>query len=101
MMGDGMVPAGIDTGVYASTDYKTWKLTSKKPVRNQQLTVYLCTAQTSTQQQWNEELDSLVKDAAVHSRTAQDKTRQWWQQFWNRSYVFIEGPDSIVSRNYQ
>ncbi len=101
MKAPGMVPAGNDTGSYAGTAYKSWILTTKKPVRTQQVTIGLYTAQRPTQSAWQIGLDSIIRDADIRKKTALQTTRQWWQQFWNRSYIFIEGPDSVVSRNYQ
>lgn len=101
MLGAGMVPAGNDTGTYAVTPYKSWKLATRKPIRKQDLTICLYTAQTETQQQWAAGLDAVKKDARAYAKTSLATTRKWWQQFWDRSYIFIDGPDSVVSRNYQ
>ncbi len=101
MKGNGMVPAGNDSGSYAGIVYKSWKLAGKKAVRSQQLAICLYTAQPATQQLWVNAVDSVMKDAGAHAKTALTATRQWWREFWNRSYVFIDGPDSTISRNYQ
>ena len=101
MKAGGMKPWGNDTGLYAGIPYKAWTLKSEKPSRSYQLEVVLHTAQAPAQQSWNEGLDSIIREATVHRKNAEAKTREWWNQFWNRSYIFIKGPDSFVTRNYQ
>ncbi|MEO5681627.1 MAG: DUF5703 domain-containing protein [Chitinophagaceae bacterium] len=101
MHGVGMRPAGNDTGIYANAAYKSWRLISNRPVRNQQIEIDLFTAQTKTLADWKAGLDAVATDAVDNKKTALFKSRQWWKQFWNRSYIFIEGADSFISRNYQ
>lgn len=101
MKGEGMQPAGNDTGRYANAAYKAWILKSKRPVRQQQIEIALYTAQTSTLQAWENGLAAIGSDAAANKKTALAKTQQWWRQFWDRSYIFIDGADSFVARNYQ
>ncbi len=50
---------------------------------------------------WEDGLAAIAGEAAANKKTALAKTRKWWQQFWERSYIFIEGADSFVARNYQ
>jgi hypothetical protein len=101
MRGDNMVVAGTDTGSYGSVAYQAWTLQSKAAVRSQQLAVYLNVAQTSTLDEWKTGLLSLVTEAAMNQKTARIKSREWWKQYWNRSYIMIGGKDSAISRNYQ
>ncbi len=101
MKGEGMKEAGNDTGTYAGIQYKSWKLTSEKPLRLRQLQIGLFVAQTKTQQDWTAGLMGVLDAAAANRATARQKTEAWWHQFWNRSYIFIDGPDSFISRNYQ
>lgn len=96
-----MQPAGNDSGSYASTAYKSWILKTTRPVRSQQINIALHVAQTGTLEEWHHGLAALLRDAALHEKTALQKSEQWWRQFWNRSYIFIEGSDSVISRNYQ
>jgi hypothetical protein len=101
MKGSGMKSSGNDTGNYAGIPYKAWILKSKKSSRSQELEIVLHTAQTATRESWNEGLAAVASDAEVNRKTALIKTVEWWNQFWNRSYIFIDGPDSFISRNYQ
>jgi hypothetical protein len=101
MKGVEMQALGNDTGRYAGIPYRAWVLKSRKPSRTHQLEIALHTAQTTTPQAWNKELDSVITEAAINQKTALTKTRLWWSQFWNRSYIFIDGPDSFITRNYQ
>ena len=101
MKGEGLAPAGNDSGVYAGTAFKAWKLKSKSPLRRQQLEIALHTEQVASPQAWEAGLAAIAAEAVAARKTALAKTRQWWQQFWERSYIFIDGADSFVARNYQ
>ncbi|TDH27541.1 hypothetical protein EXU57_07945 [Segetibacter sp. 3557_3] len=106
--GRGMKPAGIAEGKYLDTDFKGWSLQSSRASRTHELTVYLHTAQAPGQQMWKQGLDSLIKQANKTAATASKQSINWWQNFWNRSFIFIqpgERADSSaawqVGRNYQ
>jgi hypothetical protein len=96
-----MKPAGTGDGLYADTKFRSWKLESVRPSRTHQLQIGLHIDQAPSTEVWTAALDSIMKAASANKKTAQARSRAWWQQFWNRSYVFIEGKDSTVSRNYQ
>lgn len=100
----GMVAAGTDTGTYMGTAFQSWMLKTKGDVRTQQIEIGLHVAQSETVEQWKAGLQAIVKDAANNKKTAWTKTRLWWQQFWNRSFVFTgDKADSVqtMARNYQ
>ena len=99
--GKNMKASGNDQGRYASTDFKSWKLESIKEARNFQLEIGLHVVQSPTLETWKTDLDKILKKSVSEQKTARLKTEQWWKDFWNRSYIFIEGKDSTVSRNYQ
>ena len=104
MKGDGMKAAGVDSGKYAETAFRSWSLETPKPVHSQQLEIGIHIDQSPTVDNWHKGLLALVADADHTIKTAEAKSREWWQQFWNRSYIFIDSKDSAlrsVSRNYQ
>ena len=101
MKGENMKPAGITSGQYADTDFKAWTLETAKPVRSQHIEIALHSAQTNTLEDWKSALKAIQKEAGQNTKADLAKTREWWRQFWNRSYIFIEGQDSTISRNYQ
>ncbi len=92
-------------GVYVNTDFKGWQLKSKSPAKNQALQICFNTQQTNDVSAWKNSVDSLQKANANNETAALNKTQQWWQQFWNRSFVFINADtnsvDWQVGRNYQ
>ena len=101
----GMIPSGISKGKYIDTDYTAWKLKTAKPVKQQQLQVYLHTEQTATLEDWKAGLAKTIADASKSKSTT---TRNWWKSFWNRSFIFIR-PELTnesdiawqIGRNYQ
>lgn len=104
--GTGFVPAGTTSGQYAGTDYKGWKLVSKKSAAVHRLSLQLHTAQVPTVEPWRRSLDSLQAAAKSSWPVAFKATQAWWQQFWQRSFVQIDhtkrsGAAWELGRNYQ
>ena len=104
--GVGFVPAGHTAGEYARTDYKGWKLQSKKAAKAHQLTLQLHTAQVASAQQWQQALDSLKTATGMQASGALKVTQAWWRQLWQRSFVVIDkkkasGAAWEMGRNYQ
>jgi hypothetical protein len=100
------VPAGIKQGVYANTDYKGWKLKSRRAAQKHSLTLRLHTAQVTTVQQWQLSLNSLKAATIGKDTVAFKATMDWWKQFWQRSFVYIDkaqgsGAAWEMGRNYQ
>ncbi|QDK81053.1 hypothetical protein EXU85_21535 [Spirosoma sp. KCTC 42546] len=104
MRGHGMKPVGIDTGTYAHAPFRAWMIATAKPVRSQEIEIGLNVAQTTTLDEWKAGLTRIMNEADRAKKTAQQTSRDWWLQFWNRSYISIDSKDTAVaaiSRNYQ
>ncbi|MGZ3924959.1 MAG: DUF5703 domain-containing protein, partial [Flavisolibacter sp.] len=106
MEGSNMRAAGETEGVYLNTDFKGWKLKSTKATRSQDLTIYLHTSQASNLEDWKNELSTIIQKTNADKNALQN-TRNWWKEFWNRSFVLINRNSSDTStawqvgRNYQ
>lgn len=101
MKGEEMIDAGIDSGHYANRAYRAWSLKSRRVSRDRKIEIGIYTGQTSTLQIWKDSLLHVLHDANANKKNALTRTRQWWQQFWDRSYIDIEGKDSFITRNYR
>jgi hypothetical protein len=108
LQGNNLKPAGTYTGTYMDTDFMGWKLQSKKATRDHHITVLLHTAQTPTTEAWLTGLQQLTNDATKQTTTAWQQTRNWWKQYWQRSFIYIHPnqPDTgstlwQTGRNYQ
>lgn len=108
MHGDNMKPMEIISGKYADTEFLGWQLQSIKPSRKSHLEVILHIENSLSNNAWKESLTKIEKEASLADKTAKDKTRQWWSDFWNRSYIAInpdkpdeKSPEWQVGRNYQ
>ena len=108
MLGNQMEPAGIVIGKYADTDYKGWKLKTKKPLRSHQLMVILHIDNANTIDSWKKGLLDIESKAVLKENLAKQLTLNWWNDFWNRSHIFINSdkPNSNspiwqAGRNYQ
>jgi len=87
--GNNFSPAGTNEGIYASTDYKGWKIKSNSASRNHALNVVLHTAQVVKIHEWEEALFSLKAKIAA-DKNASTLNKKWWHEFWNRSFILID-----------
>ncbi|WP_256012286.1 DUF5703 domain-containing protein [Desertivirga xinjiangensis] len=108
LSGEKMISAGTAEGRYMDTDFRSWTLKSAKSGRSQRLTLALHTEYTAAVDNWNTGLNKTLATAKKNPAQAFKKTRKWWNEYWNRSFIAIEGnkPDSNsedwqVGRNYQ
>lgn len=102
--GKNFVAAGTYDGNYVNTDFKGWTIKSKTTAKQHVLNLYLHTAQVNDINVWKRSLDSLQKKST--NATAFKNTQQWWQQFWDRSFIKIDNANSNskaweVGRNFQ
>lgn len=103
MQGENLRPAGTSTGTYLRTPYQSWQLSAVKPARNFSLDITLHTAQTEHLSDWKNQLETSVKTS--HKTASALKSKQWWNSFWDRSFILINRDSSSaewkVARNYQ
>ena len=103
-----MQAAGTQTGKYCNTDFMGWKLESIAPERVHQIEIILHTSQDELMNNWQAGLQNTAAEAARNRNNARLATTTWWNNFWQRSYVFID-PDNAdtaskawqAGRNYQ
>ncbi len=98
MWGENLVFFGTEDGVYAGTDFRAWIFRSKKSFVHQQIMVALEISQTASTADWNKSLSQTV--ASINTKTDQQKSTDWWNAFWNRSFIHIQGEAAPLSRNY-
>lgn len=108
MQGSDMQPAGTYSGKYINTAFTGWRLKSSHASRSHRLQVFLHTAASEKTAGWQNGLQEMVKTVQAGQSTAWQKTRNWWNEYWNRSFLFIQpgkpDPQSApwqCGRNYQ
>lgn len=106
MQGNNMQASGSYEGTYLGTPFQGWALKSRSASKKQNIRIYLHTAQANTITDWQKGLQAVVTKANQQSKTAVVKTQNWWRDYWNRSFIYIN-PDSAqteawqAGRNYQ
>ena len=78
-------------------------LHSAKAAQKHSVAIAVLTAQTETPELWLQQLQDVVKSAeAVPLETARREHAQWWNEFWNRSWIFATGDEDAtkVTRGY-
>ncbi len=78
-------------GRYASTDYDGWMYVTKFPKRTLHLQVIMANVQ-GTEQDFS---DAIAVTEKLISRDAdRQASRQWWNEFWQRSYIETPAPSA-------
>jgi len=58
------------------------------------------TAQTATVKEWKAQVEAVGR-ATSDTAAAMRATANWWAEFWNRSWIFVDGEDGqAVTRAY-
>jgi len=106
--GRNFVADSTETGRYASTPYKGWRLKSQLPATRHKLEIVLHTAQAERLDVWEAGLATAITEAAQNNKKARKATQGWWEAYWDRSYIRINERDPAstsqpwqVGRNYQ
>lgn len=93
MYGSDMKPESIISDKYAKIPYTAYGLTTQKKTTKNQISIVLNTGQYESASLWKEALMKERYDAE-RDTDAKEKTRVWWNEYWDRSYILIQ-PDSI------
>jgi hypothetical protein len=99
---------GTTSGKYLETDFEGRKVKSKSASRSHKINIYLHTATTENVEDWKKGLQENVNNNRNKEKLSLAKSREWWKEFWQRSFIYIN-PDSSnqvspqwqAGRNYQ
>ena len=97
LWGDHLQYTGVAGGEYAGTDYRAWQFRSSGPVRKEHIRVALHTEQTPDITLWRRQLEATVARISAEDKK---RSRRWWNDFWQRSYIEASGEASEYTRNY-
>jgi hypothetical protein len=107
IQGKNLKPTGTYIEKYQNTDFEGWKLQSINPTRNQDIEIYLNTAQSPVSE-WQNGLNKVIQSAEATQKTAWQKTADWWKKYWGKSFIDINptqpNADTIAwqtGKNYQ
>lgn len=95
LQGKNMVAAGTYSGSYLNTPFKGWTIKNLKPSNAQQISIYLDNS-------GNKNINH--NDPPYNAVKAFAATKNWWNNYWNRSFIYISSADSTVkqvAKNYQ
>ena len=84
MSGRGFVLVDKVSGRYASSDFEGWLYVTERPSRRAHLQIALATLQGSIAD-WQAAVSQTER--TVRYGVDLKKTRQWWRNFWKRSYI--------------
>ena len=89
---------GESEGEYLGTDFRAWNFTTKKPTKKLSFEIVLNTLQAETHSEWLAGLDATA--SKINLKKDRAASRNWWNGFWNRSYIESDGEASGMARNY-
>ncbi|MCD8209919.1 MAG: DUF5703 domain-containing protein, partial [Prevotella sp.] len=77
---------GTQDGVYASTDYRSWRFKAEG-IRSSLITIAL--------------YDGDKAPDIPSAKTSRSRSASWWHKFWQRSNIKIDGEGKTIARNYE
>lgn len=102
MSGDGMKASdAVTSGVYNQKAYRAWSLVSERPATSRRIKIGLHTGRYENVDQWKADLIDVVNASNSHRPSV-----EWWNCFWERSYLFIDAEKDEsdvgrqIARNY-
>ncbi len=98
MWSNNLVYSGTENGMYAGTDFQAWIFKSRKPHTQLDISIALEVSQNEKLTDWNNALNKTI--ASIQLKTDKKKSIVWWNEFWDRSFIHIEGEAANLSRNY-
>jgi hypothetical protein len=95
---------GTKDGSYAFTDCRSWNYKTKKKLKTQDIAIILGTVKDGNAESLKTFFSGIEREATSLTQRWK-KNCDWWQQFWDRSYILIdtERPGTegwTIGRNY-
>ena len=86
-------------GRYASHDYEGWTYKTLRPAQRHEFCITLATLQGSISQ-WQQAVSDTQR--RIESKRDKSVTRNWWKNFWERSYIVAPNGETPkeIARNY-
>lgn len=103
----GFVPAEPHSGTYMKTPYKSWRISTERPLTQFDCDIAVRVENDASINAWKSELDKLSAACIKTKNQDYQKSIQWWNQFWSRSHVIVNPGKTAsdtawqVGRNYQ
>jgi alpha-L-fucosidase 2 len=73
-------------------------LISKNSSNHFQINIYPLT-RTGSSESWKKDVAASEKNIyGIPSKTRKNEHYRWWQQFWNRNYIFISSKDPVIQK---
>jgi alpha-L-fucosidase 2 len=70
---------------------------SSKPAKNFRVSIYPLTAPTDTAAKWLDQLNASISRIDKNDiKTASYQHKEWWDAFWNRSWIYVNGNDDLA-----
>ncbi len=98
LWGENLIFSGTARGIYAGTDFQSWIFKSKKAFTKQSVHIALEISQADNLYDWQNALNKTI--AAINVNSDRKKSIDWWNKFWDRSFIQIEGEGANLSENY-
>jgi hypothetical protein len=107
LTGDGFVAGQQAEAENEGQRTQSWSLKSRAPSKNFHLRAVLRIAKDPTVEEWEKQLSALDAKTKANTKDDQDRSADWWKEFWNRSHIVINPGKNVsdpaweTGRNYQ
>ncbi len=107
LFGSNLKANGTYNGIYQDTDFMGFRLSSIKSAKSHRFQIQLHINQSTDAGLWKKELQKQISSYKKIENKAEQKTISWWNNFWNRSFIYTQKSktekDSIyqIGQNYQ
>lgn len=98
LWGENLFFSHAEKGIYAGTDFQAWVFKSRKPTKNQTFNIALESSQAKDITDWQKSLHKTIE--TINPKNDREQSIAWWNSFWNRSFIRIDGEAANLSRNY-
>jgi hypothetical protein len=97
LFGNNLKADGTYIGKYQDTDFMGFQLKSNKAAKKHEFQIQLHTNQSADASLWKKELQTQISTYKKEEK----KTVLWWNNFWNRSFIYTQKSKSEKDSVYQ
>jgi len=104
IFGSNMEASEIINGKYLDTDFKGWRLKSRKQAYSHEISIGICNRQGLSLDEFKINLSLISAIDMLGDYVSRNRNRKWWQNYWSKSFIYINSTkqDSTwqITRNY-
>lgn len=93
--GKNFISNGVSNGEYNSIKHKSWELKTIVPTQKSHIEIALNSGYYNNIENWTNDLNKNKSHNSI--KKAKAETKKWWNNFWDRSHIFINHQTADIS----